>query len=283
MRLAFLADIHGNLPALEAVIADLDRQHVDGVYLVGDQINRCPWHNEVLDLLEDRGWPAIFGNHEYIIARIRTAENIPPFTNHSRFPTLWWTQSKLTEHHLAALRNLPAERNIDIDNLPSVYLTHGIPGNCSRGIFPEDADERIAAILTGVSQSYVVCAHTHRPLDRTVGRWRILNPGSVGMPYNGDRRAQYLLLEAYHHDWQPRFRAVDYDWAALEQAFATSKMVEEIGPEAELHLRTALTGLPWSSDFSYWLGLQAHEVQQDLAAAVSRYLTEYGPSNWFFR
>src|SRR5215212_4824484 len=103
MRVAILADIHGNLPALEAVLSDLKTQSPDVVYLAGDQINRCPWSNEVLDLQASLAWPAIQGNHELIIGAINTPANRPPFTNRTRFIDLWWTQEHLPAHHLAAI------------------------------------------------------------------------------------------------------------------------------------------------------------------------------------
>ncbi|MEZ4582430.1 MAG: metallophosphoesterase family protein [Caldilineaceae bacterium] len=108
LRLAFLADIHGNLPALEAVLADVRAQSPDAVYLVGDQINRCPWHNEVLDLLDIYGWPAIAGNHELVIGIIGTPHNYPPFTDRNRFAVLWWTWETLAPRHLRAIRTLPS-------------------------------------------------------------------------------------------------------------------------------------------------------------------------------
>ena len=75
MRLAFLADIHGNLPALEAVIRDLQDLAPDQVFLAGDLVNRCPWNNEVMELLADTGWPGVVGNHDLVVGRIHTPNN----------------------------------------------------------------------------------------------------------------------------------------------------------------------------------------------------------------
>ena len=108
-------------------------------------------------------------------------------------------------------------------------------------------------------------------------------PAASGCPYNGDPRAQYLLLEQQDKQWTPIFRQVDYDIQRLISAFATSSMRQEIGPEVELHLRTALTGLPWSSDFSYWLLKQPIELQQNSAIALSTYLKLHGPGKWAFQ
>src|SRR5688500_2755152 len=101
MRIAVLADIHSNLPALEAVHADLRGMAPDLVLLAGDQVNRCPWPNEVMALIEDEGWPAILGNHELVISNLGTPDGHPLFNDRQRFADLWWTLEELTPEHLA--------------------------------------------------------------------------------------------------------------------------------------------------------------------------------------
>jgi hypothetical protein len=123
-------------------------------------------------------------------------------------------------------------------------------------------------------------------MDRTVGSGirtrRILNGGSVGLPYNGDPRAQYLLLDGCAGDWQPAFRAVEYDHEPLRAAFYTSGMMDAVGPMSELHLRTAMTAQPWSSDFGQWMQHQPPALAADTALAVRRYLDSHGPGQWAF-
>ena len=282
MRLAFVADIHGNLLALEAVLADLQQQRPDAVYLVGDQVNRCPWNSEVMALVTDLGWPAIAGNHDLIVGMINTPQNRPPFTNQVRFPTLWWTQAQLTETHLAVLRQWPEELTITLDGLPAIRVVHGIPGNAFVGILPEDREQKVRQLLTGMTEPILVCGHVHRPLARTVDRWQVFNGGSVGIPYNSDPRAQYLLLDSVDHQWVPTFRRIEYDHSPIAQAFITSGMQAAIGAIAELHLRTVLTGEPWTSDFGHWLKFQTAELNNDMPSAIERYLQQHGPGRWAF-
>jgi predicted phosphodiesterase len=282
MRLAILADIHGNLPALEAVVADLRQQQPDRVYLAGDQINRCPWNNEVLDLIAAAGWPAIYGNHEWIVGRINTPHNRPPFTEREQFLSLWWTQETLRAEHLAAIRQLPAELRLDLDSAPPIRMLHGVPGNSFLGLFPEEDESAYSTALAGVEEPVVLTAHTHRPMARRAGRWQVFNSGSVGAPYNGDPRAQYLLLDAIEGEWQPTFRQVDYDRELLPPAFVASGLLAVAGPTAELSLRTSMTGEPWSSDFAYWLRWQPEHLQRDLVRALPIYLQQHGPGRWAF-
>ncbi len=286
MRLAFLADTHGNLPALEAVVADLRGQGVDQVYLAGDQVNRVPWNNEVMDLIAEAGWPAIVGNHDLVVGRIFTPHNTPPFTNRNRFRSLWWTASTLAPRHLAVLRRLPAARRIALPGLPPIRLFHGLPHNLFVGIYPEIGDATVRQYLAGVTEPVIVCAHTHRPLARTVTPWTIYNGGSIGLPYNGDTRAQYLILEAVSERgawaWRPEFRQVDYDHSVLRPAYAASGMMAATGAVGELHLLTAETGHPYSSDFGVWLRDQPDDVRGDLDRAVPLYLAAHGPGTWAF-
>ncbi len=290
MRIAFIADIHGNLPALEAVLRDLKQQSPDAVYLVGDQINRCPWNNEVLDLLDDRQWPAIAGNHELIVGIIRTPNNRHPFTNAQRYAVLWWTQANLRTEHLHAIRRLPEQMVIRVDNAPPILMVHGVPGQADIGFYPGLDDAAFARYLDGVEQPVVVCAHTHRPLERQVGNWHLFNGGAVGLPYNGDPRAHYMLLDlvpsrsngAFSQAWRPTFRRLEYDTSSIAPAFASSGLLAAAGPLAELDLYTLETGHPWSSDFGIWMRSQPPSFQKDLRSAIDRYLEIHGPGNWAF-
>ena len=291
MRLAFLADIHGNLPALEAVIADLRAVAPDGVYLLGDQINRLPWNNEVLDLGAAERWPAIYGNHEWIISRIGTPECPPAFAQRSRFPGMWWAAETLTPRNLSAIRMLPAELLLNFYPAPPLRILHATPGNPFVGFLPEHSDPQLAALAGGVRESVVITAHTHREMDRTITAHggqllRLLNGGSVGLPYDGDPRAHYLFVTLVRTgdvwSWEPAFRRVAYDYAALRPAYERSGLLAASGAVAELHLRTALTGQPYSSDFGHWLREQSHEVRNDMEVAVPLYLTAHGPGRWAF-
>ncbi len=282
MRIAFLADIHGNLPALEAVVADMREQSPDAVYLVGDQINRCPWSNEVLDLVTEQEWPAIYGNHESVISRLDTAHTPPSLNNRERFADLWWTWERMTPPHLQLIRALPAELRIEEEGMAPIRIFHGIPGDPFSGFLAETAPGQMLDALSDVPESVVVCGHTHKPLHRKIGGWEVFNGGSVGMPYNGDPRAQYLLLSAQNFEWVADFRAVDYSWERVQRAFVESGFIRACGELAGLYLRTIMTGEPWASDFGQWLKHQPKELQNNLDRAVTMYITKHGPGNWAF-
>ncbi|MXY93541.1 MAG: metallophosphoesterase family protein [Caldilineaceae bacterium SB0664_bin_27] len=300
LRLAFLGDIHGNLPALESVLADIDKKSPDAVFLLGDLINRCPWTLDVLDLLRQREWLSVQGNHDLVLAQLNTPEGSPVFDNRTRFPNIHWTWQQLRPLDLSYLRNLPHDLLIEIEEAPPLRLFHGLPDNLFAGIVPNADEGSVAAQVAVYDEPILICGHTHQPMDRTItvahstaqslapemGQQRILNPGSVGMPYNGDPRAHYLLLDLVeengHLDWQPQFRRLAYDFERVARTFHSSGLVESSGAIAKLNLRTIKDGQPWASDYQQWVRNQPHELRSNPEAAVDLYLQTHGPSQWAF-
>lgn len=302
LRLAFLTDIHGNLPALEAALHDIDRQTPDAVFLLGDLVNRCPWTVEVLDLLRERGWPSVQGNHDLVLSLLNTSEIWPPFDERQRFPLIYWTWEHLRAQDICHLRNLPHDLLVEFEGAPCIRLFHGMPGNPFIGIYPGLDAQKVAQAITIYDEPVLICGHTHRPLDRTFTKaesvsaasaetmrpceQRVLNPGSVGMPYNGDPRVQYMLLDLVQKNgqttWQPRFRQLPYDLSLVEQAFHERGMLAESGPIAKLSLRTIKDAQPWVSDFGQWLRGQPLELRRDPSSAVELYLQTHGPHQWAF-
>ena len=286
LRIAFIADIHANLPALEAVVADLRTQAPDAVFHLGDLVNRCPWPGEVVDLIVAAGWAGIYGNHDHVVARLHTPENRTPFTDRDRFRDLWWTAGALTASQLKYLYDLPETLPLEFPGAPALRLIHGMPGNCYWGLYGGSPDAELAQQVASVAEPVVISAHTHRPLDRRVARWQLFNPGSVGMPYNEDPRAQYCLLDLVAGGgglaWAATFRQVAYDRDLLPLAFYAGDFAVGMGPLLELNLRTALSGHAYISDFGYWLRDQSPALKADLGQAVSEYLARHGPGQWAF-
>lgn len=299
-RLAFLGDIHGNLPALESVLADIDEQGPDAVFLLGDLINRCPWTHDVLDLLRQREWLSVQGNHDLILAQLNTPDGSDVFKNRSRFPNVHWTWQRLRPRDLSYLLHLPHDLLIEIEGAPPLRLFHGLPDNPFAGIVTNADEGTVASQVAVYDEPILICGHTHQPMDRTItvarstahvpasrkGQQRILNPGSVGMPYNGDPRAHYLLLDLVKEngrlDWQPRFQRLAYDFERVARTFYSSGLVESSGAIAKLNLRTIKDGQPWASDYQQWVRNQPHELRSNPEAAVELYLQTHGPSQWAF-
>jgi len=279
---ALLSDIHGNLPALKAVLAELASRRPDAVYVLGDMTNGCPWTAEVMDLLIDAGWPMLLGNHDDAVLQLDTPRMEPRYANRERYETLWWTREHLSGRHLTCLQELPLELNPHLAGAPPPRLFHGLPGNFFIGFRPDGTEEWAAGHLANVAEETVADGHTHFPMVRRLGRWQVVNDGSVGACYDGDTRASYAWLEGNEAGWQAEIRRVAYDLAEVDRGFVESGLLAAGGVTAELFRRSVLTALPWTSDFLWWMREQPAEMLADLWDALRIYDARHGPGHWAF-
>lgn len=221
MRIAVLSDIHGNLHALEAVLADVKAQAPDVTVNLGDILSGPLRPAETADLLMTLDLPTVAGNHERQLLTL-------PAERMNKSDAFTW--ARLSERHRAWLRGLPAERVLDGD----VLLCHGAPGGDDLCYLLEDLGPdhfrparpaQVAERLAGVDQDLVLCGHTHLPrMVRLPTGPLVVNPGSVGLPaYDDDRpwphvvetgspHARYAVLDRGPAGWSVTFRAVAYDW-----------------------------------------------------------------------
>ena len=180
MRVAALYDIHGNLPALEAVLAEVD---ADAIVVGGDFV-LGPWPAETYERLRSLDGDVRFirGNADREVAADEPGLAPPELMEFAR--------ERLPEEALAFLRTLPLTETIG-----QVLFCHATPRN-DEEIFTRDSpDERWAAALAGVDAAMVVCGHTHVQFDRRIGDIRLVNAGSIGMPYEREQGAYWTLLD----------------------------------------------------------------------------------------
>lgn len=221
MRIAALYDIHGNLPALEAVLQDVRKEGADGV-LIGGDILPGPMPREALDLLQSLDLPVqyIRGNGDReVLAQMRGEEThtVPePFRDVIR-----WTARQLDSEHARWLASWPSTRRMEIDGLGESRFCHATPRNDTDVFTRFTPEDRLLPIFEGADAVVVVCGHTHMQFDRTIGEIRVVNAGSVGMPF-GEPGAYWLLLgpgvELRHTLYDlgkaaKRIRATDYPHA----------------------------------------------------------------------
>jgi putative phosphoesterase len=226
MRVAALYDIHGNLPALEAALADVEREGVDAI-LVGGDIASGPLPAETLQLLRSLGDRVRFvrGNAD----RVLDLPGTSPFAAGRR-----WVAEQLGPAGLRFLERLPTDEVLDVDGLGEVLFCHGAPGSDEEPITRLTSDERLRTLLRGVAQRVVVCGHTHIQFDRRVDDVRVVNAGSVGQPYEAEPGAYWLLAGP-----DISFRRTTY---AVEQAAARIRTTGH--PNAEEFARELLSWEP---------------------------------------
>jgi predicted phosphodiesterase len=207
MRVAALYDVHGNLPALEAVLTEVEASEADAV-VVGGDIAIGPMPRATLERLLALGERALFlrGNGDREIAE-------PPHGGDLWEERTRWSASQLDRGQLAWLAALPDTQKVDVDGLGPVLFCHGSPRRDDEILTAISPEERVAAAVAGVAEPLVVCGHTHVQFDRQAAGKRLVNAGSVGMPYEAQPGAYWALLGP-----GVELRRTDYDLEAAAEA-----------------------------------------------------------------
>ena len=244
MPLAAIYDIHANLPALEAVLADLRRARVDQI-VVGGDVLPGPMPREAISCLLALDIPVRFihgnGDRE-VLARMRGIETggVPEKYR----GVMDWAARQLGPEHESLLASWPDTLQLEIPGLGAVLFCHATPRNDTEIFTRVTPQDRALPAFAGVAAPVVVCGHTHMQFERLIGRTRVLNAGSVGMPF-GEPGAYWLLLGP-----EIQFRKTTYDLAQAAE-------------------RIRRTAYPQADDFA------AHNILQppsesDMLAAFSR-------------
>jgi predicted phosphodiesterase len=193
MRVAVLADIHGNLPALEAVLGEVDAVGADAIVLPGD-MTVGPLQAETLDLLASLGERAIWvrGNCERDLVEVYDGSYQPTGAAHER--GVIWSGEQLTRRQRDHLAALPLTVSVDVDGLGPVLFCHATARDDQEIVLVDSPPAWFAEGFAGVQEQTIVCGHTHMPFDRLADGRRIVNPGSVGMPYGPPGTVAYWAL-----------------------------------------------------------------------------------------
>lgn len=242
MKIAALYDIHGNLPALNAVLEELKEVQPD-LIVVGGDIVSGPLPAQTLECLFQFGDQvrSIRGNGDrevvtFFDGQPLIRQYLPDMSEKAREET-HWVAEQLTRSQRDFLATLPEQLVLQVESLGRVLFCHATPRNDEELFTSITPDERLNVIFSGVKQEIVVCGHTHMQFERRVGKLRILNAGSVGMPY-ADRPGAYWLLigpEGYE------FRRTAYDGEAAAQEIRASgnPLAQEFAEENVLKVPTA--------------------------------------------
>lgn len=217
MPVAALYDIHGNLPALEAVLAEIRQLQVDELVIGGDVVPG-PMPAETLGALLNLQLSAhfIYGNGE--IAVLEQRAGTPPASVPEQYrPVTQWTAEQLSSEHERILAAWPKTVRLNTPGLGDVLFCHATPRNENEIFTRLTPEERLLPIFREINAAVVVCGHTHMQFERMVGATRVVNAGSVGMPF-GEPGADWLLLGP-----SVEFRHTPYDFAkAAERIAGTS-------------------------------------------------------------
>jgi putative phosphoesterase len=197
MRIALFSDIHGNLPAFEAVLADIERQQVDAAYCLGDLVGYGPFPNEVIETIRGQQFPTIMGNYDDGVGFERDDCGCAYREEQEKRRgdlSLAWTKAHVTAENKAFLRTLKTEIRLEADGR-RILLVHGSPRRINEYLFEDRPVSSFQGLAASSDADIIIYGHTHKPYIKRVDDVLFLNVGSVGKPKDGDWRACYAVLD----------------------------------------------------------------------------------------
>lgn len=233
MRIAALYDIHGNLPALAAVMAELRAEGVNRIVIGGDVLPG-PMPRECMDLLLASDIPTDFilgnGDRETIAARHGTMSSQIPAAFRE---TMEWNAAQLNDADEQQISSWPQTHRLHVEGAGDVLFCHATPRNDTEIFTSTTSDEKLRPLFAPLNVAVVVCGHTHMQFDRMIGRTRVINAGSVGMPFD-EPGAYWLMIDS-----GMRLRRTLYDFEN-----AAERVRQTAYPQAELFAANSILTPP---------------------------------------
>lgn len=231
MKIAFIADIHANIFALERVLEDIEEIGVDRIICLGDLVGYATFPNEVISLIRKKGILTIQGNYDEAVGEdllLCGCDYSDPMALENAGKSLIWSQERVTLDNKEWLKGLPAEKKLLIEGR-ELNLVHGSPRKNNEYLYA--GNQAIFEILEEYSFDILACGHTHKPYFKAVGDRYIVNAGSVGKPKHGNPRATYVILDIQENSVDYLVREVDYDFEKTARAIeAEPGMPDDFAP-----------------------------------------------------
>ena len=233
MRFAIFSDIHGNLPALEAVLAHIHGNTFDAIYCLGDLVGYAPFPNEVTERIRAERIPTLMGNYDDGVGFERDdcgCAYREPEEKRRGDQSLAWTKAHVSDENKAFLRTLHSEIRFDADG-KRVLLVHGSPRKINEYLFEDRPLSSFQRLAASSNADVIVYGHTHKPYTKTVDGVLFVNVGSVGKPKDGDWRACYAILDTASAAVE--FVRVEYDLEQVTTAIRASELPAEFAADLE--------------------------------------------------
>ena len=269
MRLAVLSDIHGNLPALQAILEDLERVRPDGFILAGDYTG-CPQAVETLQTLRRlKGW-MIQGNGEASLRRVECGDAPAEWMTLRQFGLLRWDYARLTDETREFLNKLPEQQIVNLDNTAPIRVVHGSIRSPYEKVTPDGDALALEQMIGNIDEAVLICGHTHIPWHREIQSRLIFNPGAVCGPLDGSIGAQYAILRWERQRWRVEHHRVDYDINAVRRSFQESGLLEAGGYLARSFLLSIESGRNVADEFLTY----AYRLKQDAQMNATEFIPD---------
>lgn len=230
MRIAVIADLHANLPALHAVLDDAAGIGCDAIWCAGDVVGRGPHPNEAIQLVREREIPTVQGNWDEAVGMGREVTGSiwdSPEAERQGLASLSWTTASLSEENLAWLRQLPTNLRLDIEGR-TAHLFHGSPLKQSEYLWQDRPTRHFARIASDEGDDLFCFGHSHETFHRVSGQAHFVAAGSVGCGGVGDPSARYAVVYAKDADLVVGFRGIAYDRDAVARDLAAAGLAPEL-------------------------------------------------------
>ena len=229
MLIAFISDIHGNLPVLKAVITDAKIQGVDKIICAGDITGNGPFPSEVCSYLEENKIPTISGNYNCkMLDVIKHGKSTADKLQKKKRELLFWTAKHIRKSAQTFLESLPSSIEEEMPAGRKLLVVHGSPTSNDDDILPSITSSGIKAKLGDARPDILICGHTHIPFVKRFGNLLIVNCGSAGQSVDGDPRPSYAIVSADEATVHGRIIRFDYDISEIVNALNKTSLPKGI-------------------------------------------------------
>ncbi len=208
VRIGLISDVHGNLPALEAVLEVLDEEGIIDIISAGDIVGYYPWSSETIEIFQEREIASVMGNHDWAMAY-----NDFSGMNHLASETDPWIRDRLTDDETEYLSQLPQGLEFTLHG-KRFAVHHAYPGDLWRRMSP---NEVTVGLLESLNLNILVLGHSHVSFLKSFRDGAIINPGSVGQPRDGKKTASFGMLEVAPEEIDYHSMRVEYDIGLVEE------------------------------------------------------------------
>ncbi len=267
LTIAILADVHGLLPALEAVLEKVSAYPPDAIIIAGDFLGG-PQPLEVLSRLQSLSCHCILGNGEVYMLKMRHGRAPETWWNHRQYDMGRWIYHRLNTDVFGFLDGLKEQMILYPKGTHPVRVVHGSPWDVNKLVFPDENPQDLSRALAMIPEQVLIFAHNHLPgIYHREGKLAV-NPGSVGNNLNGDPRASYATLSWNGVGWEPKLYYVPYDLDAVVEVFQKTGFLDENRPLSRAFLESVLTAENTALEYIQFASERAKEAGYNGFTAV---------------